>query len=1241
MRNYVLCLSFLFSIVSIESVYCQRKMESLDRGTVAIKTNGGVYISWRVNGTEWYDVAYNLYRDGTKINATPITGASNYTDAAGTLASNYTVKAVVNGVERNEQKTVSVLANPYMELKLREIPEIAGVPDKYYNDYRINDITAADLDGDGEYELIVKRVNEGYDSANPFENKYYTLIEAYKLDGTYLWTIDLGPNIMNAVEINVLAFDFDGDGKAEIVLRSSEGTVDGKGNQVGDVTDANGNPTPDGKTNYRDYLKQNSSWYEYKGPEFLSLYAGETGEELHRIDHISREPASQWGNRGMNDAQLAHRATKFHYGAPYLDGKKPSVFISRGIYQKIMMRTYDIVDKKFVFKWEFDSNLHPGYTSQGYHNYVIADVDNDGCDEIVYGSMTVDHDGKGLYTTELGHGDAMHVSDFDPYRKGLEIWACLESSPQYGSVFRAGESDEILWHRTAGRDMGRCMAANVSNKHKGTEMWDNDHMYSASERKEIYLSRGSTIFRIFWDGDLLEELATQGAAGPDNNGRKWEGKITKYNETSNTWDSLLDADKYYACNDTKGTPCLQADLFGDWREEIIFRSENDQSIRIYMTTIPTTHRIYSLMYDMQYRQAIAWQMCGYNQPPHPSFFVGEAESILLPPPPVMDNDRLVLQPGATAWNTSTAGWQKNGISTNYADGEEVLLDFLTMNNASPLTLSTTVQPGNVFVNSSGTHSLDASNGKLSGAMRLIKQGAGTFSLNGTHDYTGKTEIWDGFVELDGTLERSPLYMHLFGELSINGTIGGAAEMRYGSKIYPGKKDQAGTVTFKENLTLTEEADFMLDFGTDLTAYDKVVVKGNFDFSKGINLHINKLADEVADGDYTIAEVEGTLTGGVSAISIVENYNNLTVTPKIVGKTIVLSLLTVTHAEQPVIHTQPKDQAVNLNGLVSLNVNASVNDGGTLSYQWYSNTTNSTVGGTFIGSGTGSTYSPVAYSAKVTWYYVVVTNTNNAADGNQKASVTSEVVSVNVLAVGPMNQIIKNPSFEEGSYDNGSYTVPNGWNLSATFTGSKDITLPDRASSHGTFYYSISCDGTGNEIDLYQSVLLPAGEYTLKADLRAQARPTTALYASVGDEVKTAAPTSGSWSGGWGTSPAVVSFVVPENSTPVRIGVSAAARIMVDNFQLEKASNDGGTSIPIVNLSLAAVYPNPTDGLFTLDFVNEGSYTITLTDLTGSVLLRTVVKEQTKQIDIRRYPSGVYLLMIADGKQQRTSKIVKK
>ncbi|MDN3670434.1 rhamnogalacturonan lyase [Echinicola jeungdonensis] len=741
-------LLFFGLLLMANALSAQRKMEALDRGLVAVQSSEGIFVSWRILGEEWYGVTYNLYRNGEKLNTEPLE-VSNYLDDSGSLSSTYSVKAIVNGEEEPPSKSVQPLSEQYLEIPLVSRPD----------GYEPNDATTADLDGDGEYEIILKRIiNDWSEEATQF-----AYFEAYKMDGTLMWDINVGPNIMSssAVEINIAAFDFNEDGKAEVFLRTSEGTIFGDGTKIGD-TDG------DGKTNYRYSVVQSPNMqYMNEGPEFLSLVDGETGVELDRVDFIPRGKSSDWGD------SYGHRANKFFFGAPYLDGKKPSLFIGRGIYTKTEMRTYDVVNKELVLRWEFSSEDNPGYGGQGNHNMTIADVDEDGRDEIVYGSMTVDDDGSGLYSTELGHGDAMHVGDLDPFRKGIEVWRCLENSPMYGTVYHDGATGEILIHDVLGRDCGRAMAANISDEVMGATLWGSTTKFSATTKAPVSLETNSVNFRIYWDGDLLEELLDHNWNGSGGEGviqKSGHGNIfTATGTNSNNW--------------TKGTPALQADLFGDWREEVIWRTTDNKKIRIYTTVDPTPFRVYTLMHDHQYRQAICWQMCGYNQPPHTSFFLGEREGITVPPPPMITNGRLVYN-GGGVWDKTSANWLRDGQVSTFEDGDQVLFDVSNGENVT-LDLSETVSPSNLTVNSSGNYTLNTSTGKFSGNMHLTKQGSGTFSVEGTHDFSGETKVWNGRLALDGNLTNSPVLVNLFAELAAKGQLGKGVNMRQGSSLFVG------------------------------------------------------------------------------------------------------------------------------------------------------------------------------------------------------------------------------------------------------------------------------------------------------------------------------------------------------------------------------------------------------------------------------------------------------------------------
>lgn len=866
MRKYLLYLILLLFFLPY-NMQAQRVMDKLDRGLVALNTTNGVYLSWRIPGNEWYGVSYNVYRDGTKINVSPITGASNLTDASGTTSSTYTVTSIVGGVEQVACLPAKVLTTPYLEIPMRRFDGDDG--------YELNDCCAADLDGDGQYEIIVKRIYKDWSTTCT----KYSYIEAYKLDGTCLWSINVGPNLLPDVEIDAVAYDYDGDGKAEVIMRTCDGTTFGDGTYVGDRDG-------DGVIDYRYSVNQTANMsYLTEGPEYLSLIDGATGKELDHVDYIPRISAETWGD------SYGHRCNKFGFGAPYLDGHHPSILITRGIYTRIQMRTYDVVNKKLVSKWQFDAtDSTDPYEAQGYHNYSIADVDDDGCDEIVYGSMCVDNDGKGLYSTQLGHGDASHVGDFDPYHKGLEVFACHEIVPNRGTTFRDAKTGEIFIHNYTVGDCGRCCAGNVTNDFLGAELWGGDKMYSASTRQQVGTSGGSENFICYWDGDLLQETVDH--EGFSTTTGVGTGAIYKYGQST----PLLLATGTESCNYTKGTPCLQADILGDWRDELIWRAADQLSLRIYTTTIPTIHRIYTQMHDMQYRNAIVWQMCGYNQPPHDSYFLGEREGILLPPPPVMSNDRLMYVSGS---DIATATYTKNDVTTAYADSAHLLF---ADNSGGSVSLSSSIAPSVLTVNSPGNYSLNLSNGNLIGPMIMVKQGEGSFTLKGALDYKGATQLYDGVTNFSGSFNNSKVWMNRFAELNTTGTFKKGLTMEYGAILRPDNDDVKGNVTIADSLTMKWGAIANIDvYGKDKSA-DTITINGDLRLDSAcvfkIIPHIAADTTALPVGDYVIGKVTGSIIGDLSKVTI-KGLAGRAVSLKINSGNLILSIATTRAATSTV------------------------------------------------------------------------------------------------------------------------------------------------------------------------------------------------------------------------------------------------------------------------------------------------------------------------------------------------------
>ncbi|MFE6077602.1 rhamnogalacturonan lyase [Paenibacillus sp. NPDC057886] len=568
-----------------------RQMEFLDRGVVAVKTGTGVFVSWRLLGTEGSNVSFNVYRDGTKVNASPITNSTNLQDASGTSSSKYTVRAVVSGTEQAASAVASVWGNNYLSVPL-SVPAGGTTPDGVAYTYSANDASAGDVDGDGEYELIVK-----WDPSNSKDNSQsgYTgevFIDAYKLNGTRLWRISLGKNIRaGAHYTQFMVYDLDGDGKAEVAMKTADGTKDGTGVVIGDAS--------------KDY--RNSSGYVLSGPEFLTIFNGQTGKALSTVNYEpARGNVSDWGDNYGN------RVDRFLAAIAYLDGERPSLVMARGYYTRTVLAAYNWRDGQLTKQWTFDSNTsgNSGYAGQGNHNLSVADVDGDGKDEIVYGAMAVDDNGKGLYTTGLHHGDAMHLSDLDPDRAGLEVFQVHETASNAGVEFRDARTGQLIWGIPTTKDIGRGMAADIDPRYKGAEVWADGGLYTAKGQKIGATLPSSTNFGIWWDGDLLRELL-------DSN------RIDKWDYANSKTVNLLTASGVSSNNGTKSTPNLQADLFGDWREEVVWRTNDSSALRIYTTTAVTDKRIYTLMHDPVYRLGIAWQNVAYNQPPHTGFYLGD------------------------------------------------------------------------------------------------------------------------------------------------------------------------------------------------------------------------------------------------------------------------------------------------------------------------------------------------------------------------------------------------------------------------------------------------------------------------------------------------------------------------------------------------------------------------------------------------------------------------------------------
>ena len=593
----------------------QIKREYLNRGVIAVRNGQQVIVSWRTLTTDAKGQAFDIYCNGNKLNREPLTKGGTFFVDNTPLQTSATYE--VRGGSINGRYLLQANApNGYLTIPL-QIPADGECPDGRQYRYSANDASVGDVDGDGQYEIILK-----WDPSNARDNAHDgytgpTLFDCYRLDGTLLWRIDLGRNIRSGAHYTpFIVYDLDGDGKAEMMVRTSDGTRDAKGNIIGDAL----------------------ADYRHKGPdrigriltgkEYITVFNGLTGEAMDSKPYIpERGDLKGWGD------EKANRSDRMLAAVGYLDGKKASAIFCRGYYTRSVLAAWDWDGRELKSRWVFDTNdpQWASYAGQGNHNLRVADVDGDGCDEITYGSMAVDHNGRGLYNTGMGHGDAIHLMAFDPKSRELQVWDCHENRRD-GSDFRNARTGEVIFKVPSKSDVGRAMAADIDPNNPGVEMWSADSHGIRNLKGEIinaakdaddpqhnnYLMLGGRWlpmnFGIWWDGDLLREMLDR-------------GKVSKYNWENNTIDDVFTLPGIVFNNGTKSNPCLSADILGDWREEVIARTPDSSELRIFVSPIPTDYRINCLMEDIPYRLSVATQNVGYNQPSEPGFYLGPDETV--------------------------------------------------------------------------------------------------------------------------------------------------------------------------------------------------------------------------------------------------------------------------------------------------------------------------------------------------------------------------------------------------------------------------------------------------------------------------------------------------------------------------------------------------------------------------------------------------------------------------------------
>ncbi len=872
-------LAFACCLLAAAPLQAQRQMENLGRGVVVSRTaTNTAYVSWRLLGHEPADTGFNLYRsrDGAapvKLNASPLVLTTDYRDSSAGFPQSvsYHVRTVTGGIEGAPSTSFTLPGDAptrqFIPIPMDK-PADGVTPAAEAYSYLINDISVGDLNGDGDYEFIVK-----WDPSNAKDNSQggYTgnvYLDAYTLAGTRLWRIDLGRNIRaGAHYTQFIVYDLDGDGIAEISCKTAPGTIDGLGNPV----------LLAGHNVNADY--RNSSGYILSGPEYLTVFNGTTGAAMATVPYnVPRHPTTEnptgtqlntvWGD------SYGNRVDRFLAGVAYLDGQRPSLIMSRGYYTRTAVAAWDWRNGQLTLRWLFDTYNNSAlnsYRGQGNHQLAIADVDADGRDEIVFGAMTLNDNGTGLYTTGLGHGDALHVSDFDPDRPGLEVFGPHESPSSNGGVgasFRDAATGQVIWSTPATGDVGRGAMMDLDPTIPGAEGW-------ASNSDNIYAADGSVVgprgnaflnFGVWWEGGTHRQLL-------DNT------TIARWNyATGGGRQNILTAWQQGASqsNGTKATPALSGDILGDWREEVIWKNTDSTALLLFTTTVSASGRLHTLMHDPTYRMAVAWQNVAYNQPPHPGFFLGG--DMPVPPRAPIWKGNLVWKGGTfpQIWSAGANRFKTSPTATDtvaYSNGNSVLFD-LSGPAASTIELQGTLTPADVVVHNPAGHDYTfGGSGQISGATNLTKSGPGRLTL-GVHSFTGKTTVNQGELRLAGNLTSSTVTVQGLGRLSGSGSIAGLTTAKRAS-VSPGTVP--GNIA---NLAVTGAANLSgtsLEFdlpanGTQL--HDAIQITGGLTLS-GINPLVFRVASgNPTPGTYPIITFTGTATGGLANLQYDPSFTTL-------------------------------------------------------------------------------------------------------------------------------------------------------------------------------------------------------------------------------------------------------------------------------------------------------------------------------------------------------------------------------
>ena len=878
--------------ITVSGTHAQRVIDKLNRGLVAIPqgdktgqdsrygtTGSGIFLSWRILPTEYFDTKYNVYRNGTKV-ASDLT-VSNYEDTSGSKTATYQVVPVIRGEERQDLKSEAVKPwdHQYIDVPLKAV---VGRDGKTITGYSPNDCSVADVDGDGQMELVVKRRNDTGNLNTAANKNNFNLHECYKIDGTRLWWIDMGPNLMAGPDeqFDLILYDWDQDGKAEALMRGADNMI---------IHTATGKTIKIGNMNY--YAPRDE--YTKEGAEYLLYLNGETGEPygwdgsenwtpmaypLPRFESGESDYATVWG---ANDT--GHRATKHYFGAPYLDGRNAAIFLGRGCYTRhkfcaleVNKQTHELTQ---LWRWNCYQGGSPWF-GNGFHNFAIADVDLDGRDEIVFGSMIIDDTGYGLATTGFGHGDAQHCGDLDPYRWGLEQFVCLESSAVPGIAYTNATTQELRYVNGTGGDNGRCMAGNFISTHPGAVgiTFGSDVISLVADKVITGVNMANDDYmncRVYWDGDLLDEFMDSPGIERAPTVYKAPGQ-TEVGTGRSYANSRCWMGEGQLNNSSKNNPSFLGDIFGDWREEIVTRN-GENALRINISSFPSKWGITTLWADHEYRNAMTWQSVGYNQPPHPSFFLGELEGITNCPPAVTLEGRTEVGSTITSTNPGeqllVSGYENKTISVTEGASPWVLYvnapAWIQGTGAKQATTSTPKLPQQNVV----TYTTTLTGGAFGGATRLVKQGEGVLVLpNVVEKHTGNTDVWNGTLQFDGTMQSSPVWLNRHTTLISNGgKFLGGLSADYNATIYPGGKENVGSIT-ASTLKLGFGARVVIDIkGTDfdqVNASALTIETKNWQYGPKYKAPVLQFAGDVdlPAGTYLLGKVEA-ITGKVEDLLI--------------------------------------------------------------------------------------------------------------------------------------------------------------------------------------------------------------------------------------------------------------------------------------------------------------------------------------------------------------------------------------